>query len=60
MCYLLKWLWPERGGGGLKGVVYIYIFIYRERERETYGQAQFDWMLDGGSLKAQQMGSGAN
>ncbi len=25
--------------------------------RETGGQAQFDWMLEGGSLKAQPIGS---
>ncbi len=27
-----------------------------ERERETGGWAHFDWMLDGGSLKAQPIG----
>ncbi len=27
------------------------------RERETGGWAQFDWMLDGGSLKTQPIGS---
>jgi hypothetical protein len=31
--------------------------LLAERERETGGWAQFDWMLDGGSSKAQPIGS---
>ncbi len=36
-------------GEGSRGVVQ----SERDRERETCGQAQFDWTLDGGHLKAQ-------
>jgi hypothetical protein len=46
----------KRGAGGL-GVSSVEQFWQRERERETGGWAQFDWMLDGGSLKAQPIGS---
>ena len=46
VCHLLHWLWAGRGGIGEQC-----------GERETGGQAQFDWILDGGSLKAQPRGS---
>jgi hypothetical protein len=36
------------GGGGEEGSG-----VIRKKERETGGQAQFDWMLDGGRMKAQ-------
>ncbi len=45
VCHLLHWMWAGGGLGEQCG------------ERETGGQAQFDWMLDGGSLKAQPIGS---
>jgi hypothetical protein len=46
VCHLLQWLWA--GGGGSIGE--------KCGERETGGQAQYDLVLDGGSLKAQPTG----
>jgi hypothetical protein len=45
----LLWAGAEGQGAERNNVV-------RERDRETGEQAQFDWMLDGDSCKAQPIG----